>query len=114
MALGDSITVGSSTMARLRDGFYIDESTTIDEPRTLEVKSTVKADADSSYLVKFARSANNGGLGVNLPDKVLSTHIVIKGDIKHWSESQINDEVAALNTFLTTPGVMTRILRGEV
>lgn len=110
MAFGPSLTVGSTTYVELDRGIYMDDAATSDEPKTLEIASTVKPDGISSYNIRLRERKNDslGGL-----DQELQVYLVIRGSTKVYNEAAILAKISHLDTFLTATGILKKILRGE-
>jgi hypothetical protein len=110
MALGPAIAIGSENFRELSRGNYIEDSSTIDEPRTLTVKSTVKSDARSSLSFKFTTFLNN----IDGPDTNREVYIVIRGDQPSLTQTEVQADIAAIATFMADNTNYTRFMRGEV
>lgn len=89
-------------------GHYIADSATLDEMETLKVKSTLKPNGISSFVVRVDKSINSlGG-----PDKTLSVYTVVAGHLQDFTpalKAILLDRVRAL---LTEANIL-RIERGE-
>lgn len=110
MAFNASLTIGAATYERLSDGKWILSTSTADEPTYFEIKSNVRAVGNSDYVVKYSRFKNSSIAGAE--DDSLTVYTVIRGNLKAFTQSEIESANTVVTTFLTTANV-TKLLRGE-
>lgn len=111
MALGPTITIGSTVYSSLDNGIYIQDTATLDEPTTLEIQPKVVAGKESSLTVRIRERTNSVVVGA--PDDEVQYFIGCRGPQHKLSEANVMAKFAHLNTFIQTAGVAKRILRNE-
>lgn len=78
MSLGNVLTLNSVAFNIVDFGRYVASTSTADQPITVSVDSTIKANATSSFVVKYNRQVNSASVG--MPDSMLQVHTVVKFD----------------------------------
>jgi len=108
---GPDLVFSNTTYRQLDKGRYMNDASTLDEPTILTLKSSPKAQGESSYLIRLDYSKNR----VGLPDAKLATYIVVRGDIAgNYSNDVIIATSAHLQAFLADAARAARFFKGEV
>jgi hypothetical protein len=110
MAFNNSLVVGTRTYERLTDGEFILSTSTADEPTKFILRSNVRPDSESDYLVKITKAKNSTTAGAK--DDVLQAYFVIRYPLKAFTQTEVEAELASLNSFLVTANI-TKLIRGE-
>lgn len=110
MAFNNSLTLGTRTFERLDNGLFILSTSTADEPTQLTLRSNVRPDGESDYLVKMTKNKNSSIAGAK--DDVLQVYTVIRFPLKAFTQTELETEWATVKDFLVTANI-TKLLRGE-
>lgn len=110
MAFNSTLTIGTNTYERLDTGRYINVASTADQPILLTLKSTIDPNATSNYLVRFEQMKNSSVPGAE--DDKLSVHMVIKLPLKAFNQTDVENYISQVNSFLTSAN-LTKLMRGE-
>lgn len=110
MAFNNTLTIGAETFERLDNGKWILSTSTADEPLILEVKSTIRPDGVSEYVLKQTMNKNSSTAGAK--DDQLIAYTVMRLPLKAFTQAQLEARLASNNTFLSSANI-TKILRGE-
>lgn len=117
MSFHPNVVLAGKTFTEISPGRYLNEASTVTEPDTLWIDSTVKPDSISSYVVKrtFAQDSGNTIIGntMTVADDILQVHLVIKGDLRVFSQAQITDVISEVTEFCTNFTNLQKLLRGE-
>lgn len=94
-------------------GRYVADSSTLDEKTTLSIDSSIKPGKVSTYVSRVDIAKNNSTAG--LPDDVLATYIVVKGNIEGFTTQEKIDAINRATLVLTASSGanIPRIERGE-
>lgn len=115
MSLPTSVSLASGAVVfeKTTEGKWIESSSTVDEPTYLNVKSDIRPNGISNYLVQI-QDYDNGTEPVS--DTLLQVHVVIKGDTSRLTAGAIASKIANIEEFLTASSNanLTRMLRGEL
>jgi hypothetical protein len=104
----DPLTINANNFIRVGEGNFIYESSSLDEPNILSIKSDLKETGTSSFVIERSFSVNS----VDGPDKTLRVYTVVRGDFNIFTNAQVmglHDDVAAM----FDDAHLTRIRRGE-
>lgn len=84
-------------------------------PMYLELGSTYRPEGgESSYLYKVVQHKQRVNPdATDESDAKASAHLVLKGELKDWSEAELTNLVFLLVQSVCAPGVLTRTLRGD-
>lgn len=89
-------------------GHYIADSASLDEMETLKVKSTLKPNGVSSFVIRVDKSVNAlGG-----PDKTISVYTVVAGHLQDFTPAIKTILLDRVRAVLTEANI-ARIERGE-
>lgn len=124
--LNDTITVvaGEDTyyFDRLQPGKWLARDSSLSEPHTLEVKSSIDATGKkpSRYTVQFSKvrdvtgTPSGSGLGTTSPtEDRFSVYVVLTGSARTTQQSDFEGLWQELQHLMAQTGVFTKILRGE-
>lgn len=89
-------------------GHYVADTATLDQMETLKVKSTLKANGNSSYVVRADKAKNQ----IDGPDANLAVYIVISGRIDAFTAAEKTVLIDRVRAVLNEAN-MIRIERGE-
>lgn len=113
MAFDNSLTVSTGNIyERLDLGTWIKSDSTATQPIYLKIKSTVRPDGISDYLVRYERHVDSAQGAPTTNDNILSVHTVIRVDNRYFTQSNVELGFTTLKDFLTTAN-FTKLLRGE-
>jgi hypothetical protein len=84
-------------------------------PMYLALDNTYRPEGgESSYLFKLVQHKQRTNPdATDESDAKAQAHLVLKGEIKDWSETELQNLVFMLVQAVCTPGVLTRVLRGD-
>lgn len=108
MAFDNLLNDFTAAMTRLDNGKFIRIDSTVDEPYYLNIKSNVRQTGNSDYLVQFQQYKNTA----SGDDSLLQCHMVIKADLKNFTQAEIQTMLGDLFIF-AGPTYLTKLLRGE-
>lgn len=110
MSFPDPIIIGANNFNRIKDGSYLYDGSSIDQPARLLIKnSDLKENGTSSFVVERSYQVNQ----VDKPDATLRVYTVVRGDLSVFDKTQIQSFISEINTFCADSSNMDRILRGE-
>lgn len=113
MAFDDWTQSSTSELYRKIDyGKFILDTSTPDEPVVLTMRSNVRQNGDSDYVVK-EEVFKNSTLPGKVEDEKLQVYTVIRCPLKYFTEAEILASITSVHSFLTQAGHLGRLLKGE-
>lgn len=109
MAFPDPIILNGNSFVRIMDGHYRFDGSTVDQPADLIVKSDMKGDGISSFVIERCYSVNQ----LDAPDAKLRVYTVVRGDLGIFDATQVQSFVNDINLFVADTTNIARIYRGE-
>lgn len=112
MAIPNSLTLDTKSYERLVPSLsqWLDTSTNNDQPKYIELKSTITPDKECSFTVKSLERRNNPTVGK--PDLKLQVYIVAIWD-NGFTQADILAHEAKVHAFMTTGDLLSRAMRGD-
>lgn len=113
MAFDNSLTISTGNVfERLDTGVWIKSDSTATQPIYFRIKSTVRPDGVSDYLIRYERYLDSVQGAATMNDNLLSVHTVIRVDNRYFTQAQVELGCAINKDFLTTTN-LAKLMRGE-
>lgn len=115
MALPDSLTtplITTGTYERLALGKWIDSSSTVDQPITLSVNSTVNPDGISDFVIRYDRAVNNN-IDSYGKDFTMSIYLVARYHTRTFTQAMLASGFVPIRDLMASAPTVTKIMRGE-